>query len=281
MDLQNTVLLIKSLLNSFTKTEAKVADYVLANIENIIYMSVTELAEKADVGETTVLRFCRKLKFKGFQDFKITLARSTSQLSKPSSNIEDKDKAGIIKDKLIDSQIKVMEDMKSLLDSSKLEHAINCLVEATNIQFYGVGTSSLTASQGAHLFMRIGKSSDAKQDVHFQAMSTAFLNKSDVAIGLSVSGQTKDTVENLRLAKQSGATTICITSSARSPLTTVADIVLLTAAKENPLHGSSISSQIAQLIVLDILYMGILLKTPDKSMEFREKTARAVSEKLE
>jgi len=279
-DMQSTMLLIKSLLNSFTKTEVKVAEYVLSNIEDIIYISVTELAEKANVGETTVLRFCRKLKFKGFQDFKISLARSTNQLPKSSQEIKYDDSAQALRDKLIQSQIKVMEDMRSLLDYTKLELAIDLLINAYAIQFYGVGTSNLTAAQGAHSFMRIGKSSDAKQDVHFQAMSTALLTENDVAIGISVSGETKDTVENLKLAKQAGAKTICITSNARSPITTVADIVLLTPTKENPLHGSSMSSKIAQLSILDILYTGVFLRTGD-ALEFREKTAKAVSTKLQ
>lgn len=279
-DMHNTLLQIKSLYDAFTKTEQKVAGYVLSNIETIVYMSVTEMAERVDVGETTVLRFCRKLGFKGFQDFKITLAKSTSQLPTLSEEIKDDDSAEILRDKLIQSQIQVLKDMRSLLNQEELEKAIEVIVEADSIHFFGVGTSYLTAAQGAHSFMRIGKDSSAKQDVHFQAMSTALLTKRDVVIGISVSGEANDTVGNMRLAQESGAKTICITSSAKSSITSVSDISLLTATIENPLHGSSMSAKITQLAILDILYTGVLLNDKENALNFREKTALAVANRL-
>lgn len=279
-DMQNTLLQIKSLYDAFTKTEQKVAEYVLSHIEEIVYMSVTELAENVNVGETTVLRFCRKLGFKGFQDFKITLAKSTSQLPRLSEGIEDNDGVEVLRDKLIQSQIQVLSDMRSLLNYQQLEKAIDLIVEADSVHFYGVGTSYLTAAQGAHLFMRIGKRSVAEQDVHFQAMSVALLTERDVVIGISVSGEANDTVGNMRLAQEAGAKTISITSSAKSSITSVSNISLLTATIENPLHGSSMSAKITQLAVLDILYTGVLLNDKERALKFREKTALAVANRL-
>ena len=278
----HTLLVIRSHLNSFTKTERKVAQYVLENTEEIVYLSVTELAERVDVGETTVLRFCRKLKFKGFQDFKISLAKTAIHSSNHThKEIQEDDEVGVLRDKVIQSHNRVIEDTRELLHPVKLEQAIDYLVHAEFIQFYGVGTSNLTAIQAAHLFTRIGKSSDAKQDTHFQAMTAALLTKKDVAVGISVSGDAKDTIDNLKIAKQAGARTICITSNARSPITKIADVDLIIAVKENPLHGSSITSKMAQLSAIDVLYTGVMLRTKETALKYRERTAKAVSEKLQ
>lgn len=280
-ELPSTLLVIRSHLNSFTKTELKVAEYVLENTEEVVYLSVTDLAEKVGVGETTVLRFCRKLNFKGFQDFKISLAKTSVRLSNHShEELKEDDEVGVMRDKVMESHNRVIEETRVLLNPSKLEQAIEYLVNADTIQFYGVGSSNLTAIQAAHLFTRIGKLSDAKQDTHFQAMTAALLTNKDVAVGISVSGDTKDTIENLRLAKQSGAKTICITSNARSPITKISDVDLIIAVKESPLHGSSMTSKMAQLSTLDILYTGVLLRTKEVALKYRERTAKAVSEKL-
>lgn len=277
----NTLLIIRSLMSSFTKMELKVAEYVLENTDEIVYLSVTDLAEKVGVGETTVLRFCRKLGKKGFLDFKISLAKTSFQsYTNTYGRISEDDKAGAIRDKVIELHNQVIKDTGSLLDQDTLERAIQLLVNANTIQFYGVGTSNLMAVLAAHLFTRIGKSSDAKFDTHFQAMSAVLLTNKDVAFGISVSGDSKDTIENLRIAKKAGAKTICITSNARSPITKIADVSLIVAIKENPLHGSSISSKIALLSAVDVLYTGVMLKTKETALDYRERTAKAVSEKV-
>src|SRR5699024_9820165 len=128
--------------------------------------------------------------------------------------------------------------------------------------------------------IRMGKKAEAKQDTHFQAMDASLLSENDVAIGFSVSGSTKDTNENLRIAKEAGAKIICITHNARSPITKISDVDILMSAWENPLQGSSVAAKMSQLAVIDVLCLGVFLQTKDKAIEYRERTARAVSEKL-
>lgn len=268
-------------MNGLTKAEQKVAQYILDNASDIIYHSVTELAEKADVGETTVLRLCRKLKFQGFQDFKLSLAQD---LVKPIDNlhqeITEEDDSTALNEKIIANHIRTLEQTRELAVSDQLGKAIHALLRARCIYFFGVGSSGLTAMQAAHSFSRIGKLSSAKADTHFQAMEAALMTKEDVAVGISISGSTKDTIENLTLAKKTGATVIAITSNARSPITKVADISLLMIARENPLQGSSLSAKISQLAVIDILNVAVSLQMKDEALRTREVTARAISEKL-
>ena len=117
-------------------------------------------------------------------------------------------------------------------------------------------------------------------DPHLQAMSAATLGPQDVAVGISHSGSTKDVVDSVSRAKAAGATVICITHHARSPITRVADIKLLTASSESPLGSGAIRSKIAQLHVLDVLFTGVVMRMRERALEYTEKTAEAVLDKL-
>ncbi|GIP29805.1 RpiR family transcriptional regulator [Paenibacillus sp. J23TS9] len=280
-EMGKTLLSIRSHFNGLTKTEQKVAQYILENAQDLIYDSVTELAEKADVGETTVLRFCRKMKFQGFQDFKLSLAQD---LVKPTDHIHEEiaedDDPLTLSHKIIGTHLRTLEQTRELVNEDQLTQAIHALTEALNIHFFGVGSSGLTATQGAHSFARIGKNSMANTDTHFQAMQASLMNKGDVAVGLSISGSTKDTIDNLNIAKKAGARIIAITSNARSPITKVADIVLIMVGRENPLQGSSLAAKISQLAIIDILNVAVSLKMKSEAIKYREITAKATSDKL-
>ncbi|HEU5141316.1 MAG TPA: MurR/RpiR family transcriptional regulator, partial [Bacillales bacterium] len=151
---------------------------------------------------------------------------------------------------------------------------------ARSVQFFGVGTSGLTALDAKNRFIRIGRQVDAIVDPHIQSMTAATLTKDDVAIGISVSGSTHDTVNTLKIARDNGAFVIAITYYLRSPITKLADIVLPGGEKESPLEGGSLAAKISQLYVIDLLCTGLALKNIDKSEKMREKTARAVVNKI-
>ncbi|WP_254660820.1 MurR/RpiR family transcriptional regulator [Bacillus sp. FJAT-27225] len=270
----STTLKIKSYYNSLTKTEKKAADYIVANLTAIIYCSVTELAEKAEVGETTVLRLCRKIGFTGFQDFKLALAQESVMMA-----AEEETEQSIIS-KTTARHLKILEESRKLLEEEQVEKAVQTILSSKNNFFFGVGSSGLTAQQAVNIFTRIGIKCDAKQDSHFQAMSASLLEEDDCAIGISVSGSTKDTIRNLEIAKKAGAIIISITSNRKSPITKLADIVLLTSSKEGPFEGSSIVSQIAQLSIIDILYSAIMNKKEDMAQTVRKVTAKAVTDKM-
>ena len=281
MSISHTNLKISSYYNSLTKTEKKVADFVLANTNEVIYFSITELADKADVGESTVLRFSRKLGFSGFQDFKLSVAQDQIQpLNYQDEEIQQADDMKLIINKVIKKQINSIEGNLQLLDDKSIEKAVNIILQSNTVTFFGVGSSGLTANQASSSMLRIGIKCDYKQDAHFQAMSASLLTEEDCVIGMSVSGSTKDTIYNLEIAKKAGVKIICITHNGKSPITKLADVVLLISGKENPLEGSSLLSQLAQLSCVDILCTAINNQRNNESKLFRELTAKALSEKL-
>jgi DNA-binding MurR/RpiR family transcriptional regulator len=236
--------LINSYFPSLTKSEQKVAAVVLEQMEKALYYSVTDLADVAEVGETTVLRFCRKIGMKGYQEFKLAIAKDLSSLSQEEEADPSKP-SGFI---------------QSIASYTK--NAIDETVNAKN------------------RFLRIGYRSDAVIDPHIQSMTAATVGAGDVVIGLSISGSTKDTIDSLTLAKENGANVIAITYYARSPITKLADAVLLSGGKESPLEGGSMIAKISQLFVIDMLCTGLALHNKEYSLGMKEKTARAVVEKI-
>lgn len=282
MQEQNSVILkIRSVYNSLTNAEKKVADYVLENSEEVLYSSITELAEKINVGETTIIRFCRHIGLTGFQDFKLNIAKeTTSPETSIHENITFSDSIDVLLQKITTENTMAISNTTKMLLVSELEKAVEEIIKANKIEIYGVGASGYTVLDAKYKFMRLGLNVDANLDPHIQAISAVNLKEGDVAIGISFSGSTKDTVETCKLAKEAGAKVICITNYARSPITAVADIVLLTSAKETPLRSGALTSKIAQLHILDILYTCIAVKMKDKAVQNLNKTAKAVLDKL-
>lgn len=278
---ESIILKIRSIYDSLTKAEKKVADVVLDKADEIIYDSITELAEKCNVGETTIIRFCRKIGLSGYQEFKLLLARD---LVVPEENLHENisanDDLETLVQKIAADNIQVINNTTKILSITQLENAVNAIINAQRIEIYGVGASSYTAFDAMYKFKRLGLFANTYPDAHMQAMSATTLSEKDVAIGISFSGSTRDTVHSLEIAKKAGAKVICITNHARSPITKYADIVLLTSIKETPLRSGALTSKIAQLYILDILYTAVAMRIKEKALENINKTAEAVLDKL-
>ncbi|MGP4079246.1 MurR/RpiR family transcriptional regulator [Pseudalkalibacillus sp. R45] len=272
---------IKGLINSYfpalTKSEQKVADIVMQQLDQVIYYSVTDLADAAEVGETTVLRFCRKIGLKGYQEFKLAIAKDlANRTGDDSGNAVQNDLFTTISSYTIDA----IHETVSMNSEEAINKAIDMIDQASSVHFFGVGTSGLTALDAKNRFLRIGRRVDAVIDPHLQAMTAATLSENDLVVGITVSGSTKDTIDSLKIAKENGAKTIAVTYHARSPITKIADAVLINGGKESPLEGSSLAAKISQLFVIDLLCTGLALKHKQESLEMKEKTAQSVVNKI-
>ncbi|MCE3202887.1 MurR/RpiR family transcriptional regulator [Paenibacillus sonchi] len=262
---------------SMTKSEQKVAKCVLEHPDNLIYLSVTELADFAGTGETTVMRFCRKIGFKGYQDFKLMLAQGLPKQQAPSGRDGgDADDATL----LYESMVNILQSSLGMLDRERLEEAINQIDAARHVQFFGVGSSAITALDAKNRFLRIGRRVEAIADSHIQSMMAVTMGEGDVAFGISVSGSTLDTNDMLMKAKQNGAKVIAMTNYAKSPIASIADIVLLTAGKESPLEGGSMGAKISQLFIIDLICKGLERRHADETKNMKELTARAVIDRI-
>lgn len=280
---QDVFSLIHSRYNSLTKSEKKVADYVLENMKDVVFMSITDLADACDVGEASVFRFCKSMDLKGYQEFKIALAHSSSigdETPQLSSQITMQDTIQELSSKILSTNVSALTETFNLIKDQDISHAIDFMINADKIQFFGVGASLMTAMEAKNKFMRIINKTECSLDSHLQIMSAALMTENDVAVLISYSGSTKDTIEVAKVAKARGAKIIAITRFAKSPLTTYADITLLCGANEGPLQGGSLSAKISQLYLLDLLYTEYFKRTYKESIQNKETTAKAVIEKM-
>lgn len=269
----------------FTKAERKVSDYVLESPREAMYMSITDLAQKCGVGDTTVFRFCRTLKLDGYQDFKMTLAQSLSSRDGANSitlsdEINRTDSVDEVCRKLLSTDVAALNQTFDMINADEIRKATEMIEKARMIHFFGVGSSGIMAHEAKNKFSRVLPNVVFTLDSHMQAMASALLDERDLAIAFSYSGSTKDMIEILKRAKENKAKTICITRYAESPITSYADITLLCGANEGPFQGGSLSARVAQLYLLDVLYTEYFKRNYGSCDENKKRTTQAIANKL-
>lgn len=274
-------IMITSIYHSLTKSEQKVADVVKVNLKDSVYWSVSDLAEHAGVGETTVIRFCRKLGYRGYQDFKLAVAQNKVDTKQQEfGEILETDSVEVLAQKVTAENRNILQNTLRLVQTENIEKAAQHIIQAKTVYIFGVGTSGIMAQQANYRLMRLGFNTKYATDSHIIAMNCSLTKEEDVVIGISTSGSTKDLVDAIEIADKTHARVICVTNYMKSPITKFADVVLLTSAKESPLHGGAFSSLISQMHVLDILTRYIELQKKEQSMIALQKTAKSVSDKL-
>lgn len=276
----NPLIKLRTLYHSLRASEQKVADYIEVNPGEVIYLSISALADKCGVSEASVNRLCKVLGYEGYQALKISMARSlVAPVKYIHEEIEEGDDTDKIIQKVMVADMKAIEDTLKILDRKEVERAINAISNANKIQFYGLGGSAPVAFDAQHKFLRHGIPCIAYNDSHMQIMSASMLGKGDVVIGISHSGSTKDIVDSLEIASKAGAESICITSSENSPVTKAASIKLIISAKELAYRPEPMASRIAQLAVIDILAVGAAIKKEKVVISNIEKSRQALTKK--
>lgn len=278
MDRTSCMVNIQSKIKLLTGSEKKVADYILENYMRVLNYTVMELAEKADVSDATVVRFCRSVGYKGFQDLKINLAQDAIVPYKHLNNsLEEEDTPEQIVSKVVRSEIETLEETLHILDVQELESAAKAIKNAKRVVFFGAGGSAMVAHDALHKLLKIGIRCIVEEDADIQAMESALLEDGDVAIGISHSGTNKRVLDCLRNAKANGAITIGLTTYGKSPLQRMCDHVLMTSTKETVFKSESVTARIAQLAVIDSLVAVISFMDYDSSYNAIQKTRNATS----
>lgn len=279
----NVLNTISSLYHSLTKSEKKIADTILHSPDLVVQCPLSEIAKHLDVGEATLVRFCRTVGFKGFSDFKLELSielatRDNHDDTVLETEIMPNDDSLTIAQKLQTAISNVMEETINLLDLKQLDHVVKAIKKAGRVFLFGVGSSGVTAEDAKNKLMRIGIQVDATGNNHFMYMQAALLTPNDIAIGLSHSGYSAETAHTLKIAKKNGAMTVAITHSLRSPVTEYADYVLVNGNKQGKLQGDSIGTKIAQLFVLDLIYALLVQGEEELAVQTKQKTLNVILE---
>jgi len=258
--------------DTFTLSEKKIAGFILENPYQVIGLSLSKLSEECKTSEPTIIRFCRTLELQGYLDLKLAISADIARDRESKKIIHDTIKADDtvqeILNKISAGSIKAIEDTKDILDLNSLSEAIDAIDKAKCIYIFSVGASSVVAMDAQYKFTRINIPIVFYLDTHMQLTSCAHIKECDVAIAISNSGRTKDVVDALTVAKQKSAKTISITQYGYSPILDVSDIKLFTAHVENNFRSGAMASRIAQLNIIDSLFIGVACKRFNNVIEY-------------
>ena len=258
---------IRFSLDSMGPAEKRIAEYLLSHTGEIIDLSISELAQKCDCGDATVVRFSRRLGLDGYQGLKLRIAAELNSSSAIGSEVEKGDSCFDIFKKRIVEISESLYSTETVLDAESLDQASSAISHADRIVIFGLGNSAAIAQDAAHKFLRLGLPAQACTDNHMQAIIASHLKRGNVAIGISHSGASKDIVEALHLSRACGATTVCVTNHGASPIVEVSDISLFTKSNETKHSILAMSSRIAQLAIFDSIYTHIALNHNKYSLQ--------------
>lgn len=269
---------------NLTASEKKTADYVMAHQKETQLMSISELAEASKVAEATVSRFCRRLGYKGYNAFKLALAKSTARQKNSGANplsgeVQDTDSLSDLCRKLYAADVSAMTQTMELIKPENIVAAADLLEKAGKVLCMGQGGSMIIAQEAAHLFSTASGKFFAVSDSHMQVIAATTMGPEDVILFFSYSGATKDMVETLSLARERGAKSILITRFPRSPGAALSDVVLQCGANESPLQLGSVPARIAQIYLMDVLFSELCRRNLDECRQSRSRIADALADK--
>lgn len=269
---------LRAIRPQLSPTAGRIADVILESPEQVVHLSVTEVAERAEASEGSVIALCRQLGARGFQHLKIELARDlVPPISAIQEDLQAEDDAATVARKVFESGRQALADTLAVLDPEALEAAASILVQTGRVDVYGIGSAAPVAEDAHIRLARIGLDSRCVVDSH-QLVVQAALAKPDTAVlTISHSGSTIETVTATRIARQRGARTVVICNVGRSPIVAHAEVVLHTAARETRYRTEAMTSRLAQVAVVDALVSLTALRLGPSAVDALRRTAEVLS----
>jgi DNA-binding MurR/RpiR family transcriptional regulator len=243
-------------------SEAKVAKVIMDGPSKAVYSSVSAVADRAETSASAVVRACQKLGFRGFQDLKVALAQELALLDAASVGSVDRDD---VLTTVLSSSASALQETIRTVDRQAFGRAVSALGDAECVLVVGAGASSGPAYDGAYRLAAIGVRAEYRAEIMAQHLAASRLGKGDALLAVSYTGATRETMAAAEAAAVNGATVIAITSFVPSPLTEVADIVLLAGAPEAGFRLEAVSSRVAHMAVLDALYVAVARAKPERA----------------
>jgi DNA-binding MurR/RpiR family transcriptional regulator len=269
---------IQSLLPTMGPVAHRIAEFVVDHSEEVVHMSVSEVAERTGSSEGSVVGFCKMLGAKGFQQLKILLAQEIVQpVQYIHEDLSPRDDVTAVIGKIFNSNIQTLQATASVLNAEDLNRAVKLIKRAKRIEIYGIGSSATIAEDVYYRMLRIGLNAVAVTDSHIQAISASRTGPDVATLTISHSGSTYETVLATRLAKEAGAHTICVTNYGKSPIQSFSDVLLYTMAQETRFRTEAMTSRLAQLAIVDTLIACLALTDYDKSVATLKSTFDVLS----
>ena len=253
---------VRSIYDSLSNAEKKVADYFLNNLENVFNKPIAQLAQDAGVSKVAWVRFCKDIGFDGLKDLKKALfaqmrEKTDDTVAAPFSDVRDVTSISSLIDGIKQNSIRAIQDTSEMLDPDALETVARQILNARSVRIFGVGASGIVGSDLHSKLMRINKNSFFSTDPHTQLTYASNMTDQDVAILISMSGKTKEVLEVLNLARQHNTPTVALTKYSKTALVQNSDTVLYISAPEISIRSGAMSSRLAQLMVIDTLFTAV------------------------
>ncbi|MET1281667.1 SIS domain-containing protein [Vibrio navarrensis] len=240
-----------------------IGDWIVENAEKAAQLTSQELAEQAQVSQSSIVKFTQRLGFKGYSAFKLALTeeigrKQAMQTTPLHSDILADDPLAVIAQKLIKAKTDAMFQTTNALSYEACHQAVQWLSEARRVQIVGIGGSALTAKDLSYKLLKLGITTLAEQDSHVQIAVARTLSEQDVQIAISFSGERKEILVAAEAAKEQRAKVIALSSPKKSRLRQIADMTFDTIADETEHRSSAIASRSAQNVITDLLFISLV-----------------------
>jgi RpiR family carbohydrate utilization transcriptional regulator len=279
----NILMRIRHRLTSLQPALQRIAMYILENPDRVKRQRIGEVAAACGVSESAVTRFVKAIGLKGFHELKIETAELT--FNDPDAkkaegrfvydDVGKNDSIGNIIDKVTFKNIETLNATKILVSAVDVEKAVVAIERADIIVIYCSGTSVIAGYNAKSRFYRVGKRCILYSDATEQSLSAPLLDRKCVAIGITSSGRTRTVVNAIRMAREAGATTICITDSPVSPVIAHSDICFVTSSVYSNFMQDTMTSRMPHILIIDILYACFAVRHYQKSLMSIEKSMAA------
>lgn len=269
---QSVVAVICASYDTFFEAEKKIADCIKERKEEVVDMTVAELAQASGTSDATVSRFCRRCGFKGFQNLKMALAKEVMEEQQKaiqvSNDIDRKDMTQSLQN-ILANKVAELTDTVNMMDEEALEQALTLLEKADLVQVAAVGNTIPVAMDCAFKLNQLGIRAVSGTIWDGEAARAFNLTRKDVLLVISNSGASKRLQALAEGAKENGAKLILVTNSGTSPLARISDVKLITATREKLLTGEFWFSRITAMMVVEMLYLFLFTSKKDAAKHIR------------
>lgn len=240
---------IESLYDNFTPSERTITDFFIYNTEEI-NISSKNLSKTLFVSEASISRFAKKYGFDGYRQFAFVY-KQNFETSTPNITVS-------YTKQVLDTYQELLNKSYTLIDEKQMQRIVKLVSNKKRIYVYGRGSSGFVAQEIKLRLMRLGVNVEAISDSHIMKMNSVLMDEECLVMGISVSGNTKEVINSLKVASERGASVVLITSKKDEEMKNYCDEILFIAVKEYLENGKVISPQFPALVIVDIFYSHFL-----------------------
>ena len=275
---------IKEMQSELTAKEKKISKYILQHLDKIVYMNTYQIADKCKVSQASVVRFAKKLGYSGFPEFKISFGRDMGRRDVEEKinfiyeDIQETDELDDLIKKIVYANSNIIQDTYSILDTNTVKEAVEIIKNARKIFILGAGYSGIVAKDFHYKLGELGMNSICEADYHIQLASISTLNENDVVFVISQGGKTVDIYNLVKEAKKRKVKIISVTQMSSNPIRDLADIKISTIMEKNNFRSTALSSRIAQLTIIDIIYVALITENKELAEKYIGDAMKLVSD---